>query len=114
MSQKDVVNKISENKRYLLKILTSLCDSADITSSTVSPSYTYVDGTSGTTTDGIYSVSIENTDTTEEALVDGQVLPAGSKVTFSGYYDPFTKQFNRLDAISYDAQSATLIIAEVA
>ena len=67
--------------------------------------------TSGSTTAGIWRVSITNVGGAA-GTVAGASIPAGMTVPFEGYYDEQFKSMERLAAISYDATGTTFVIAE--
>lgn len=64
----------------------------------------------GSTTAGSWEVSIANVGGAD-GTVDGVTVPDGATVSFRGYFDEFSRQSKRIDAIPYDATGTTFLIA---
>jgi hypothetical protein len=111
MSQQNIISRIAENKRYLLKLLDAICtqNSGSALESTYTPTYS-VQTTSGSVPDGLQTYTIRNIGDTD-ALVGGQILPAGVSLTFSAYLDPTTNEYKRPDGVAYDPQLSSLGIS---
>lgn len=66
---------------------------------------------SGSTTAGIYRVSVTNTGGVGGTFA-GTTITSGTTVTFEGYVDPISGEFKRLASIPYDATGTTFLITE--
>lgn len=118
MSQQQVINRLAENKRYILKLLDAMCDlltlNATPTAGTTDVTYSVVT-TSGSIPDGLYQYSISNIGDSDALIDTGDgnvVLPAGASLTFTAYLDPVTNEFKRPDGLSYDPQLSELTITQ--
>ena len=110
MSQQNIISRIAENKRYILKLLDAICEqnSGSATAIAYTPTYS-VETTSGTISDGLQQYSISNVGDSN-ALVGGVVLKAGMTVTYTAYLDPVTNEYKRPDGVTYDPQLSELAI----